>query len=315
MGLWIALAVVFLLLLAFFLLCRMIGGRFVRNLSRQNPGERFTPDIDISFYTNGPLPALAEKGLAYMDSRPQEEIDITSHDGLRLHGVLFPAEGGTKNFVLGIHGFQSHARNEFAPHIEFYHSQGFSMLLPDDRAHGLSEGQYITMGVKDRLDCVDWANYLVERFGSDCRILLHGVSMGGATVLSASAEKTLPPQVIGVVSDCGFTCVEEAFSAQIQSLYHISPAFPVAVCRWFAKHKADFDFREARPSDQVKEAKVPIFFVQGVEDCMVPQEMARRLYEACGSRKELLLVEGASHAESIALDPEGYHRGILNLLK
>ena len=181
------------------------------------------------------------------------------------------------------------------------------MLLPDDRAHGLSEGQFITMGVKDRLDCLDWCRYLAERFGPDCRILLHGVSMGGATVVSASGEEGLPSQVMGVVSDCGFTSVDEAFSAQIRSMYHISPAFPLMVCRWFAKHKAGFDFGEARPIDQVRKARVPMLFAQGVDDILVPQDMAKRLYEACPARKELLLVEHANHAESIAVDPEGYH--------
>ena len=314
MGYWITAAVLVVLLAAFFGVCRMIGKKFLKNLARKNPGEKFTPDIDISFYKNGPLPKLAEKGMAYMDTLPQEDVYITSRDGLKLHALLIPAGDSPKNFVLGIHGFQSHARNEFAPHIAYYHSLGYSMLLPDDRAHGYSEGQFITMGVKDRLDCVDWAKYLVERFGDDCRILLHGVSMGGATVLSASAEEELPKQVIGAVSDCGFTCVEEAFAAQVQHLFHIPPAFPVRVCRWYAKHRAGFDFEEARPIDQVKKAKIPIFFVQGVEDCMVPCDMARRLYEACTSPKELLMVEKASHAESIALDPEGYHRGIEKLL-
>ena len=313
MGIWIALAVILLLLIAFVYLCRMIGRKFLKNFSRKNPGEKFTADIDVSFYTNGPLAPVAKAGMAYMETLPHEDVTITSRDGLRLHAELFPAEDHPRKIVLGIHGFQSHARNEFAPHIEWYRSRGWSMLLPDDRAHGLSEGQYITMGVKDRLDCLDWCRYLVERFGPDCQILLHGVSMGGATVVSASGEEGLPPQVMGIISDCGFTAVAEAFSAQIRSMYHIPPAFPLMVCRWFAKHRAGFDFNEARPIDQVRKAKVPMLFAQGADDIMVPQEMARRLYEACPGRKELLLVDHANHAESIAVDPEGYHAAMERL--
>ena len=313
MTIWIVLAVVLVLALAALLLFRFIGKKFLKNLKRKNPGEKFTADFDVSFYQNSPLRKLAQDGMDYMATLPHEDVTITSRDGLKLHATLFPAEGNTKNFVLGIHGFQSHAWNEFGPHIAYYRSLGFGMLLPDDRAHGLSEGPYITMGVKDRMDCVDWAKYLVSRFGPDTRILLHGVSMGGATVVSASGEADLPPQVFGVVSDCGFTCVKEAFAFQVHSIFHMPPAIPVMVSQWYAKHRAGFDFAEARPIDQVRKARVPILFAQGEEDCIVPAWMAQKLYDACTSPKKLLLVPGASHAESVAIDPEGYHKAIEQL--
>ena len=303
-----------LLILAAFM-SNMIGKKFLKNFRRKNPGEKFTEDIDISFYLNGPLKKIAEQGVAYMETLPHEEVYITSRDGLKLHATYFPAENNSKNIVIGIHGFQSVAWNEYAPHIAFYRSIGFGMLLPDDRGHAYSEGEYITMGVKDRLDCVDWAKYAVDRFGEDVRLLLHGVSMGGATVLSASGEEDLPKQVLGIVSDCGFSSVKEAFAFQIKTMYHVNPGLILNICQWFAKHKAGFDFMEARPIDQVKKAKVPILFVQGAEDFLVPREMAERLYEACSSPKKLLIVEKASHAESIALDPEAYHQAIHDLFK
>lgn len=311
----IIIVVIAILLILALMMTNMIGKKFLKNFQRKNPGEKFTSDIDISFYVNGPLKKIAEKGVAYMNTLPHEEVYITSRDGLKLHATYFPPEDQSKNIVIGIHGFQSVAWNEYAPHIEFYRSCGFGMLLPDDRGHGLSEGKYITMGVKDRLDCVDWAKYVVQRFGEDAHILLHGVSMGGATVLSASGEEDLPEQVMGIVSDCGFSSVKEAFSYQIRSMYHMNPTFIVKVCQWFAKNKADFDFMEARPIDQVKKAKVPILFVQGADDFLVPKDMAQELYEACSSKKELLIVEKASHAESIAIDPERYHQAIHDLFK
>ena len=311
---WIVLAAVLLLLAGFLGLCHKIGSNFLGNLKRKNPGEIFNANIDVSFYTNGPLPKLAEAGITYMKTLPREDVFIPSEDGLKLHATLFPAPDGANQFVIGIHGFQSHAWSEFAPHIEFYQSIGFGMLLPDDRAHGESEGQYVTMGVKDRRDCISWARYLTGRFGEDTKLLLHGVSMGGATVLSASGEKDLPAQVQGVVSDCGFTSAKESFGCQIESLYHIPPAFPVRVCQWYAKHRMDFDFMEARPIDQVRNTKVPVLFVQGAKDIMVPEFMAHRLCEACGSpKKKLLIVDEANHAESIAYNPEGYHQAIHEL--
>lgn len=307
---WIVLAIIVLQAFSLWFICHKTGETFLRNLKRKAPGEPFNADIDVSFYLNGPLPKIAQAGMAYMETLPHEDVYITSEDGLKLHATLFPALDGAHKYVVGIHGFQSHAWNEFAPHIKFYQSIGFGMLLPDDRAHGESEGEYVTMGTKDRRDCISWVRYLAERFGEDTKILLHGVSMGGATVLSASGESDLPAEVIGTVSDCGFSSAKESFECQIRNLYHIPPTFIVRICQWYALHRAGFDFNEARPIDQVQHAKVPILFVQGEDDVMVPAFMARKLYEACSSEKKLLMVEHANHAESIALDPDGYHQSI-----
>ena len=307
--LWV-LAVLAVLALLFLGICGFIGHKFLRNLKRKNPGDKFKADIDVSFYQNSPHKIAAEKGLKLMDTLAHEDVYLTSRDGLKLHATLFPAPEPGKRFVLGIHGFQSKAWHEFAPYIAFYHSLGFSMLLPDDRAHGLSEGKYITMGVKDRLDCVDWAKYLVQQYGEDCRILFHGVSMGGATVISASAEEDLPPQVFGTVSDCGYTSVEDQLDFQLKSLFHIPPAFPKAVCRWFARHVAGFDIHEAQPIDRIRKCRVPILIVQGTEDFLVPKEMAYQLCSACTAKKRMLMVRHASHAESIAVEPESYHKAI-----
>ena len=248
-----------------------------------------------------------------MKTLPSEDAYITSRDGLKLHAYMFPAEQGTKKFVLGIHGYRSYSRPEYAPYIEFYRSLGYSMLLPDDRAHAPSEGEYVGFGVLDRLDCVDWAKYLVKTYGEDVEILLHGVSMGGATVLAASGEADLPSQVKGIVSDCGFTSAWDVLSFQMKEMMHlpVQPLLPQVekICQ----KKAGFNFHEYEPIEQVKKAKVPILFVQGAKDEMVPAHMAQELYDACPTEKRLLMVEEAAHGESIAFSPEEYHAAICEL--
>ena len=303
----ILLAPVIALPLLVLLAAKAIAENFKKNLRKRGPGEDFGTKTDVTVYKNSPFPKAVEDAREYMKTIKREEVYTTSEDGLKLHAAFFPAEGPSKGFVIGIHGFQSFDWFELVPHISYYHSIGFHVLLPQDRAHGESEGDYVTMGVKDRRDCISWVHYLTDRFGEDSNILLHGVSMGGATVLSASGEEDLPKQVVGIVSDCGYTDAKAAFENQIQSLYHIPPAFPVKVCAWVAKHEMGYDLSEARPINQVKKARVPILFVQGEKDIMVPKPMVDALYEACSAPKKLFLVPNANHAESVALDPEGYH--------
>ena len=265
------------------------------------------------FYIDTPHYKVSRAGMAIMDKLPVEDVYMTSRDGLKLHAYLYPAEGEQKKFIIGIHGYKSYARPEYGPYIAYYQSLGYSMLLPDDRAHAPSEGRYIGLGVLDRLDCVDWAKYLVERFGADTEIRLHGVSMGAATVLSASAEEDLPQQVKSVVADCGYSSIADEFHYQFKENIHMPACIFMPLIEGIAKHRVGIDFTHNSPVEQVKHARVPILFVQGEKDPMVPAWMVHKLYDACTSEKRLLVVAEAGHAESIAFEPEKYHAAIQEL--
>lgn len=262
------------------------------------------------FYQDSPHYKVSRAGMAVMKDLPHQDHYMQSRDGLKLHAHLFPTEEKPKKFILGIHGYKSYAKPEFGPYIEFYQSLGYSMLLPDDRAHGPSEGKYIGFGVLDRLDCVDWAKWIVEQYGEDVEILLHGVSMGGATVLSASAEEDLPEQVRGIISDCGFSSGWEILNYQMQEAAHLPAKWIMPTVEKYCKALAGYDFHSVTAIDQVKKARVPILFVQGGKDTMVPAYMVDDLYEACTSEKRKLFVPEAGHAESIAFAPEEYHTAI-----
>lgn len=262
------------------------------------------------FYMDSPHYKVSRAGMKIMDTLPVEDAYITSRDGLKLHAYVYPAEEGKKKFILGIHGYRSYARPEYGPYIEFYRSLGYTMILPDDRAHAPSEGKYIGFGVLDRFDCVDWAKYIVKTYGEDVEIRLHGVSMGGATVAAASGEQDLPEQVKGIVCDCGFSEAWEVIAFTMKNMMHmpVKPFLPII--EFFCKKLAGFDFHTDSAKQLVKKAKVPIMFVQGGKDPMVPPYMAQDLYDACASRKMLMMVPEAAHAESIAYRPEEYHKNI-----
>lgn len=262
------------------------------------------------FYIGTPHYKVSQAGLKVMKNMEFEDKYLTSRDGLKLHAYLFPAnEEPPKKFVIGVHGYRSYARPEYAPYIEFYQSLGYSMLLPDDRAHRPSEGDYIGFGVLDRLDCVDWAKYLVETYGEDIEIILHGVSMGGATVCGASGEADLPSQVIGIVSDCAFSSGWEVLSYQLGEMGHLPANLIMPRVEKLCEKKAGFNLHDYTAIEQVQKAKVPMLFVQGVNDPLVPSHMAEDLYNACSSeKKEILMVDEAGHGESIAFAPEEYHK-------
>lgn len=263
------------------------------------------------FYKNSPHKAVSEKGMQFMEPLACEDKYIESFDGTRLHACLFPCDGGGKKFVLGIHGYRSAPRPEYGPYAEFYLSEGYSMLLTDDRAHGGSGGDYVGFGVLDRLDCIEWAKYLVDEYGEDVEIILHGVSMGAATVLAASGEESLPSQVKGVVADCGYTRAWDLLIHQLKAMANLPSKLILPAVERMCVREIGYNLHDNSPIDLVANADMPLLIVHGSKDPLVPVSMAQELFDACGSeKKKLLIIEGAGHAESIALAPEEYYKAI-----
>ena len=253
------------------------------------------------------MPTMKERR-EWMMEQPHEDVWITSHDGLKLHGTYFKGEEGDKA-VICFHGYTSEGLNDYGSLSHYYLKHGFRMLLIDERAHGRSEGEHIGFGCMDRLDGESWVKWMVEKAGEDVQIILHGNSMGGATVLMMSGLK-LPEQVKGIISDCAFTSMKDVFTHVLHSMYHI-PAFPIIqIASWINTKKVGYGLDDCNSAREVEKAEVPILFIHGDKDVFVPCWMTEEAYKHCASPKTKLIVEGAGHGESYYKDTEGYERAM-----
>ena len=244
---------------------------------------------------------------AYMMAQPHEDVYVTSFDGLKLHGTYFP--GKEPKTVICFHGYTSEGMKDYIGLSDYYMKNGFGMLLVDERAHGKSEGEYIGFGCLDRWDARTWIDWVIEHTSKEEQILLHGISMGGATVLMTSSLK-LPSQVRGVVSDCGFTSPKEVFSHVLNSMYHL-PAFPlIQISDFVNKRKAGYGLDECNAAREVRNAQVPILLIHGDGDHFVPFRMCEEIYRNCAPGTKKLIVKGASHAECYYKDMEAYENAL-----
>lgn len=240
-----------------------------------------------------------------------EDVYLTSFDNLKLHGYKVINENKTDKWAIVVHGYTSEGKLVSAKAKHFY-DMGYNVLVPDLRAHGKSEGEYIAMGWDDRLDIINWINSIVES-NKDSEIILHGTSMGASTVLMASGEK-LPPNVKAIVADCGYTSVWDEFKYQLKSLYNL-PSFPVLnVSSLVTKLKAGYWLGEASAVDQVKKSETPILYIHGDKDDFVPYSMMNELYENTKSEKEKLTIKDADHAEGDLINPKLYWSSVENFL-
>lgn len=246
---------------------------------------------------------------AWFDAQPWEELTQISYDELKLKAYFLKAQKPTKRYAVLCHGYTSCARWTAGMGRLFRDKLGYNILMPDDRGHGSSEGGYIGFGWHDRLDIIGWIKQMIEREGNDIEFVLHGISMGGATVCMVSGEE-LPSQVKAIISDCGYTTVKEEVSYQIRRLYKL-PVFPlVQITSLICRLRAGYSFEEASAVAQVAKAKVPILFIHGGEDSFVPSYMLHELYRACASPKDIFLVPTAGHGAAFNEDPAEYEQKI-----
>ena len=234
----------------------------------------------------------------------KEDIFIKSEDGLKLHATFFPCQG-SKKVVICFHGYTSEGLNDYTTLAIFYLNNGYNLLIVDERAHGLSEGKYIGFGCPDRHDAKLWIHTMISKLGEECKILLHGDSMGGATVLMTTGLE-LPPQVKAAVSDCAFTSAKEVFSYVLKKRYHLPSTPIIQISNQMLKKKAGYELDECNARREVAKATIPILFFHGEEDSFVPCYMVHELYNACPTDKKLVIIEGAGHVESCYRNPDLY---------
>jgi fermentation-respiration switch protein FrsA (DUF1100 family) len=279
-------------------------GFFEYSIKRREPEAHPKSDSD----PNDPwtvMKPVMDEGKAWINSHKLDRWEITSFDGLKLVGHYFPAEDKkSKKVMLMMHGYRSYNFNDFCRSAKYFHEAGYNILLADQRCHGESEGKYICFGINERYDCRDWANEIVKKTGDDCSIFLMGVSMGCATVTMALGLD-LPKNVLGCISDCGFTSPADIFRHILRSDFHL-PDFPFMYTQKFlCKYLAHFDIYGCSTLDVLKTNKRPVLFIHGGQDTFVPTYMTMKNYEACTAEKELYIVDQATHAQSFLVDPEG----------
>lgn len=234
---------------------------------------------------------------------------LTSFDNLNLHAYKVLNQNDSNKWVITVHGYTSEGIN-MSSYDKNYYDIGYNVLIPDLRSHGLSEGDYIGMGWDDRLDIIDWINTILE-YNPNAEIVLHGVSMGAATVSMVSGED-LPSNVKAIVADCGYTSVWDEFAYQLDDLFSL-PEFPILnVSSLVAKVRAGYFLGEASTLKQVAKSKTPILFIHGDEDDFVPYYMMEELYNATSSEKEMLTIKNAGHAKASEVDPETYWTTVSN---
>lgn len=242
-----------------------------------------------------------------MDDIPYEPVTILSHDGLELFGRYYSVAEDAP-LQIQFHGYRGSALRDLCGGHELARQMGHNTLVVDQRSHGKSEGKAITFGIKERLDCVAWANYAAQRFGKDRPIFLVGVSMGASTVIMASALN-IPENVVGVMADCPFSSPRSIIEKVCNDMHlpgKLAYPFVALAARIFGR----FDLGAASARDAIKQAKVPVLIIHGEDDKLVPCQMSVTMQNENAETVTILTVPQAGHGLSYLVDSDIYARAV-----
>jgi len=243
-------------------------------------------------------------------ARNPREVEITSFDGLRLTGKYYEYAPGAP-MELMFHGYRGGAERDLSGGVYRCFRCGRNALVVDQRCSGGSDGNVITFGVKEHRDCLSWVDFAVKEFGPDVKIILTGISMGASTVVMAGG-KELPPNVMGILADCGFTSARDIMKDVIATKMHLPPDLSYPFVRLGAKIFGGFDPDADSALEALKTCRVPVIFFHGEADDFVPCAMSKEMYDACPTRKRLVTVPGAGHGLAFPVDQEKYLAELLD---
>ena len=240
----------------------------------------------------------------YGDAKTVVSIE---NEGFRLAGEYF--DFGADRAVIVIPGRAESLWYSYY-FAEPFRAAGWNVLVIDNRSHGLSEGRFNSLGVKEYSDVIAWAKYLHDDL-HNTSVLLHGVCVGSAAALYTLTSDRCPDYVLGMVGEGMFATFEETFKYHLISDHR--PSFPntapiVMLCiRLFSGCDAVHD----GPIYRIDRLKKPILFLHSREDQYSMPARAVDLYEKCSAPKTLVWFDRGRHSRIRINNTQAYDDAII----
>lgn len=226
----------------------------------------------LVYFPSQVLPATVPDGVA--------EVSLGTDDGLSLAAwfVAPPSATVTGATIVVFHGNGGNRAGRL-PLATALADRGHAVLLVDYRGYGGNPGSPSAAGLElDARAAWDWV--VDHELLDPERVVFLGESLGAGVAIELALDH--PPAALVLRSP--FTSL-----ADIARVHY--PIVPSVL------------LRDRWPNlERIGELAVPVLFVAGSDDEIVPTEQTRRLHAAAAQPKRLLVVEGAGHNDRALLD-------------
>ena len=234
---------------------------------------------------------------------------IKSFDGLKL-SAKYIKNDISNNWIILVHGYTANAKSMLSL-ADKYYKEGFSILAPDQRAHGQSEGTYTTFGLKEKEDIKAWMDWIIKT-NPQAKIIVHGESMGAATTMFLAGDN--PENLLAFIEDCGYTSFYDMQIDQLKGDLGFL-IYPITfIANIIGKIRFSSNFYKSN-IESMKNTRIPGMFIHGKSDRLVPVEMCFDLYKAHKGKKSLYTPTPADHAECKFYNQDEYFRQIFEFLE
>jgi pimeloyl-ACP methyl ester carboxylesterase len=241
-----------------------------------------------------------------------EDVSITTPEAITLRAWMIHPHRSNGDAVILLHGLGDN-RIGMAGYAQLFLAHGFSVLLPDARAHGVSGGQLATYGLLERNDIHEWFDFLATQNHPHCIFGL-GESMGAAELLQSLAVE---PGFCAVAAESSFSSFREVAYDRMGQPFHLGPWFGRTLFRpvvefafLYARWKYKLDMQQVSPENSVAATKVPVFLIHGQIDSNIPIRHSR-LIQARNSDVVLWEVPNADHCGAISAAPQEFEQRLL----
>lgn len=229
-----------------------------------------------------------------ISKKTHEILEITSNDNLKLKAIYYPNEIKTNVTVICVHGYTSHAQREWAYPGLFYLSLGYNVLVPYQRAHGLSEGKYLSFGALEHFDMIEWIKEINELYPNG-KIIIHGLSMGGKIVLDLSS--TTLDNVICLISDAPSTSIESFFKNVSKEVFKTNSDKIASYAIKRFKKEFGYDVKDFESLDIISNSKYPLLLSAGSNEHL--EDLFTTIKNINPNDTDIIILPNCSHGNGM----------------
>ncbi len=293
-----------ILILLLVILCVLISISYKCLMLIVKPGGKSKEQTRKQEIDNGFSDAIED-----YENKWHKEAFTLERDNAVLYGEFIENPSRENKVAIIAHGHTANRYNSIK-YAKMFYEAGYQIILYDERSFGESTGDYSTLGEKESKDLAALIDMVNEKY-HDPKIILHGESMGAATVLLVNRYR----KVDRIIADCPFCDSDMLFGEFVVKNLHIPKLFITPILNRLALLLYHYHIKETSPIKAIENCDVPICFIHGTSDNLIGLHHSKAMYDAVRNKdSELHLFEGADHAQSVVKDPERYKQIIRNFI-
>lgn len=218
-----------------------------------------------------------------------------------------------RDTVILVHGAGGDYRSVY-PHAEFYVQQGYNVVAIDQRASGLSKDNIVSFGYYEKYDLEDMVDFITEMLPQQ-KIILHGFSMGAATVALYGEMVGEKESILLMVLDSSYESMQYIFAKVWEGMDTGLPSSYAAFCgNIFLKTKFGYSFDDVNVIKALERCKIPVLFFQGTNDDLTTPDRGKNLYEHSAAKQKEYVEQECGHIEGFVKHPNEYKKRVLKFI-